>query len=49
MTNPPCPECGQHAVQTAVREVGEHIHEVTATCPAEHLWTTKWFAVRESA
>lgn len=51
MTNPPCPECGQHAVQTAVRETQLHVHEGTYLCGScGCLWQTRWFAApRETA
>lgn len=46
---PPCPACGQPAAQASVRDLAEHTHEGTYVCAAEHIWTTKWFAIERSA
>jgi len=44
--NPPCPECGAPASKVIERDTGRNEHEATCICPDEHLWITRWFAVR---
>lgn len=46
---PTCPACGKTASQVVVRDLSDTEHEGTYCCPAEHIWTTKWFATERSA
>ena len=44
-----CPECNLAATQCDRRELDKHQFMLTAVCPLEHIWTTKWFAADRSA